>query len=255
MAGARGDTPLRRITTAALGLLLPPRCVGCGEGVARQGELCADCWSGLRFLQPPWCRLCGLPLPHAAAGAPLCGACVQEEPKYDRARAALAYDDASRRLVIAFKHGDRLAGVPAFSRWMAAAGAELLADADVVVPVPLHRWRLLWRGYNQSAVLGSRIAGLAGRRWCPDLLQRRRATASQQGLTALQRQDNITSTAFAVTPRHRGRVDGAKVLLIDDVLTTGATLSACAMVLRRNGAARVDALALARVVRGASGAI
>jgi ComF family protein len=255
MTGASLDTPARRLATAALGLLLPPRCVGCGESVGRQGELCADCWSGLRFLQPPWCRLCGLPLPHAAAGAPLCGACAQAEPKYDRARAALAYDEASRRLVIAFKHGDRLAGVPAFARWMTAAGAELLADADILAPVPLHRWRLLWRGYNQSAVLGSRIARLAGRSWRPDLLQRRRATASQQGLSARQRQDNVTSAAFNVRPRHLARLDGAKVLLIDDVLTTGATLSACAMVLRRHGAARVDALALARVVRGASGAI
>lgn len=249
------ETPLRRIGTAALGLLLPPRCIACGGGVGRQGELCADCWSGLRFLQPPWCRLCGRPLPHAAAAAPLCGSCAKEPPGYDRARAALAYDEASRRLVIAFKHGDRLAGVPPFARWMAAAGAELLADADIVTPVPLHRWRLLWRGYNQAGLLGSRVAALAGRPWCPDLLRRRRATVSQQGLSAQQRQDNITSTAFAVPAARRGSVEGARVLLIDDVLTTGATVSACALVLRRNGAARVDVLALARVVRDGAATI
>lgn len=245
----------RSFGSAALGLLLPPRCIGCGSGVTRQGELCADCWSGLRFLQPPWCRCCGLPLPHAAAGAPLCGACAQDEPGFDRARAALAYDEASRKLVIAFKHSERLAGAPLFARWMAGAGAELLADADVIAPVPLHRWRLLWRGYNQSALLGSRIARLAGRRWCADLMERCRATVSQQGLTAQQRQANISSAVFAVRARHRRLVEGARILLVDDVLTTGATIGACTMVLRRNGAARVDALALARVVRGAPGAI
>lgn len=255
MTAARVESRWRAAGTAILGLVLPPRCIGCGEGVPRQGELCAECWSGLRFLQAPWCRICGLPLPHAAAGAPLCGACAQDEPGFDRARAALAYDEASRRLVIAFKHGERLGGATLFARWMANVGTELLADADLVAPVPLHRWRLLWRGYNQSAVLGARIARLAGRRWCPDLLERCRATVSQQGLTALQRQANINSAAFAVRSRHRSLVEGAKVVLIDDVLTTGATVAACTMVLRRNGAMRVDALALARVVRGAPGAI
>lgn len=249
------ETALRRLGTAALGLLLPPRCIGCGEGVTRQGELCATCWAGLRFLQPPWCRLCGRPLPHAAADAPLCGPCAQEPPGYDRARAALAYDEASRRLVIAFKHGDRLAGVPAFAKWMAAVGAELLADADIVTPVPLHRWRLLWRGYNQAGLLGGRVAALAGRPWCPDLLRRRRATVSQQGLGGQQRQENITAAAFAVPTAYQARIEGAKVVLVDDVLTTGATVSACALVLRRNGAARVDVLALARVVRDGAATI
>lgn len=244
-----------RAGAVVLDVLLPPRCIGCGESVGRQGELCAGCWSGLRFLQPPWCRCCGRPLPHAAAGAPLCGACALSEPVYDRARAALAYDDASRGLILAFKHGTRLAGAATFAQWMAAAGRDLLQDADIVAPVPLHRWRLLRRGYNQAAILGQLVAGSAGRRWCPDLLERRRATASQQGLGASARARNITASAFRVANRHVAALDGARVLLVDDVMTTGSTLGACTAVLRSAGAEHVDALALARVVLDDNGTI
>ncbi|MFO1067338.1 MAG: ComF family protein [Geminicoccaceae bacterium] len=231
-----------------LDVLLPPRCIGCGEPVGRQGELCAGCWSGLRFFQPPWCRCCGRPLPHAAAGEPLCGACARAEPPFGRARAALAYDDASRSLILAFKHRDRLAGARTFARWMVAAGADVLPDCDVVAPVPLHRWRLLRRGYNQAAILGGLIARSAGLRWCPDLLERRHATASQQGLGAMARARNVTASAFRVARRHGETVRGSRILLVDDVMTTGSTLAACTSVLRRAGADHVYALALARVV-------
>jgi ComF family protein len=243
---------LRRALAAGLDLLLPPRCLGCGATVAGQGQLCAGCWSALRFLQPPWCRICGLPLPHAAAGAPICGACAQAEPPFDRGRAALAYDEASRGLILAFKHGGRLGGVSVFVGWMATAGQELLDDVDVIAPVPLHRWRLLRRGFNQAALLAGGLARRCRRPWCPDLLVRARATVSQQGLSARARQENVTPAAFGVPRRHWARVHGAKVLLVDDVLTTGATLGACATLLRRHGARSVDALALARVVRDAS---
>lgn len=253
--GLRAPAWLRRALAAGLDLLLPPRCIGCAVTVPRQGELCAGCWSALRFLQPPWCRACGRPLPHAAAGAPLCGACAQAEPPFDRGRAALAYDEASRGLILAFKHGGRLGGVAPFVGWMAAAGRELLEDVDLIAPVPLHRWRLLRRGFNQSALLAAGLARSSRRPWCPDLLVRARATASQQGLGARARQANVTAAAFRVPRRHLARVDGARVLLVDDVLTTGATLGACAMVLRRHGAARVDVLTLARVVRDGSATI
>ena len=242
---------LARIGRVALDLLLPPRCLACGVEVGAPGSLCAGCWPGLRFLTPPWCRVCGYPLPHALPEAPLCPACAAEPPGYDRARAALRYDEGSRRLVLAFKRGARFEGLASFGRWLARAGQELLADADLVVPVPLHRWRLLSRGYNQSAVLARVVAREAGRPWLPDALQRTRATPSQQGLTATARRENITPAAFRVRRRALPRIDGAKVLLVDDVLTTGSTLEACCAVLRRHGAARVDALTLARVVRDA----
>lgn len=246
---------LARTAQAGLDVLLPPRCIGCGDVGPRQGELCAACWSALRFIQPPLCRSCGLPLPHTVVGEPLCGACAASPPRYDRARAALAYDDSSRGLILAFKHRERLAGVPAFAGWMLAAGSELLVDADLIVPVPLHRWRLLGRGYNQAAVLALMIARRSGRRCMPDLLVRRRATSSQQSLGAQARLKNVTAAAFEVGRRHRGRAEGARIVLVDDVLTTGATVSACAAVLRREGAARIDILCLAKVIRGASSAI
>jgi ComF family protein len=241
-----------RALLGLLDLVLPPRCLACGEIVATQGRLCAGCWRGLTFLVPPQCRLCGYPLPHSAADAPLCGGCAQQPPPFDRARAALRYDEGARGLILAFKHADRTDSAPAFGRWLAQAGSELLADADLIAPVPLHRWRLLKRGYNQAAVLARALARESALPLLPDLLQRRRATRSQQGLSAQARLTNITAASFRPHPWHARRLAGCRVLLVDDVLTTGATVGACARVLRRAGAAGVDVLTLARVVRDAA---
>ncbi len=164
-------------------------------------------------------------------------------------RTALRYEAAGRRLILRFKHAERIEGVATFAGWMAEAAADLLSEAEVLVPVPLHRWRLLRRGYNQAALLARAVARLAGRPCVPDLLERHRPTASQQRLSARARRENVTPAAFRVHRRHRGRIAGARILLVDDVFTTGATLDACAKVLQRAGAARVDALTLARVVR------
>jgi ComF family protein len=241
-----------RALLGVLDVMLPPRCLACGATVESQGRLCADCWRSLTFLAPPQCRLCGYPLPHALPDAPLCGACAVAPPAFDRARAALRYDDAARRLILAFKHADRTDSAPAFGRWLARAGAELLAAADLIAPVPLHRWRLLRRGYNQAAVLARALARETGLPLVPDLVQRRRATRSQQGLSGQARLANITAGAFRPHPWHRGRLRGRRVVLVDDVLTTGATVGACAQVLRTAGAAEVAVLTLARVVRDAA---
>lgn len=248
---ARGAIAVRALG-GVLDLLLPPRCLGCGAAVEIQGRLCATCWSALVFLAPPQCRSCGYPLPHVLPDAPLCPACAAEPPAFDRARAALRYDEGARSLILSFKHADRTDITPAFGRWLTRAGAELLDDADLLVPVPLHRWRLLRRGYNQAAVLANAVARETGLAVVPDLVQRIRATRSQQGLSGRARLDNVGPGAFRLHPWHRRRVDGRRIVLIDDVLTTGATVGACTRVLRRAGAARVDVLTLARVVRDAS---
>lgn len=176
---------------------------------------------------------------------------MEHPPPWDRGRAALAYDEASRGLVLRFKHAERIEGAATFARWMAAAGRELLDGAELIVPVPLHRWRLLRRGYNQSALLADHLGRLSGVPWSASILHRRRATASQQGLGAAARRANVTAAAFAVPERRRAAIAGRRVVLVDDVFTTGSTLSACARVLREAGCARVDVLVLARVVKPA----
>lgn len=196
------------------------------------------------------CRCCGYPFELDPGPDSLCGACLQSPPAFDRARSVVVYDAGSRDLVLAFKHADRTEATPAFARWMQRAGSELLADAEVVVPVPLHRWRLFRRRYNQSALLANTIGELAGLTVVPDLLVRRRNTPSQGRFSAAGRRRNV-SGAFRVNARYQPKVKGRRVLLIDDVLTTGATATVCAKVLRRAGATGVDVLVLARVVRPA----
>jgi ComF family protein len=237
----------RRLALTALDLALPPRCIGCGERVDRTGLACAVCWTSLTFIAPPYCDCCGAPFEFAVEGVRRCGACYAAPPPYDRARAAVIYDDGSRGLILGFKHGDRLQGAPAFGAWVARAGAELLADADLIAPVPLHRWRLLRRRYNQAALIAEHAGRVAGVSHIPDLLERHRATPSQGDMGAAARARNVAG-AFRLNARHAGRVKGSRIVLVDDVLTTGATIGACARVLRRGGAARIDVLTLARVV-------
>lgn len=235
-----------------LDLLYPPRCAGCAAFVDRHGHLCGDCWGELRLLAPPLCRACGVPLPQGAGGDPLCAGCTARPPAFARARAACAYAGIARRLVLAFKHGERTELAPLLAGFAARAGGELLAACDLIVPVPLHRLRLWRRGFNQSLLLARELARRSGRPLSRDALLRVRRTRSQQGLDAAARRRNVTPAAFAVHPRRRGLVTGRAVLLVDDVLTTGATLESCARVLLRAGAARVDVLVFARVVRDAS---
>jgi ComF family protein len=237
---------MRGAGTAALDLLLPPRCLVCGVMVEANGLVCPRCWAALSFIAPPQCESCGLPFAFAVAERTRCAACLADPPPFDRARAALVYDDASRRLILGFKHADRTEAAPAFGRWLMRTGAALIADADLIVPVPLHRWRLALRRYNQAALLAYAIGRLAGRTVVPDLLVRRRRTPSQGGLGRLGRRRNVAG-AFALKAGRAELVRGRRVLLIDDVHTTGATLGECVRALRRAGAAGVDALTLARV--------
>lgn len=240
--------PLARAATAILDALLPPRCLGCGGPVDRQGGLCVACWSTLTFIAPPYCARCGTPFEFAMPGETLCGACMAEPPPFARARAVLVYDDGSRPLVLGFKHGDRIHAAGAYGAWLARAGADLLADADLLAPVPLHRWRLFRRRYNQAALLARAAGRVAKVPVVPDLLVRRRATPSQGGLGRKGRARNVKG-AFQLRRGQRERVKSKRIVLVDDVLTTGATLAECARVLLHAGAARVDVLTLARVVK------
>ncbi|MBR9973602.1 ComF family protein [Magnetospirillum sulfuroxidans] len=230
----------------ALDAVLPPLCLCCGAQVAEPGALCGRCWGSLRFVSAPFCQACGHPFDVDPGGAEcLCGRCMAEPPAWRRARAVFCYDDASKPLLLRFKHGDRLEGAPAFGRWMARAGAELLVESDLIVPVPLHRWRLLARRYNQAALLALAVGREAGRPVAADGLRRLRRTPPQGHFSREERRKNVKG-AFAVKPGLD--VTGQKIVLIDDVLTTGATLGECARLLLKNGAATVDVLILGRVV-------
>lgn len=236
-----------------LDAVLPPLCLGCNEIVGTAGSLCPTCWQGFTFIAAPHCARCGYPFAEDLGSDALCGACLAYPPRYHQARAALVYDAESRRLVLPFKHGDRTDIARACGGWMARAGAELLASADLVAPVPLHWRRLLIRRYNQANLLARvvvRSAGAPAARLVPDLLRRRRWTGSQTGLRAKERRSNVRH-AFDVHPKWQDAAQGAKVVLVDDVLTTGATVEACTRALERVGVSRVDVLTLARVVRPA----
>ena len=240
--------PIARVGQALLNAVLPARCMACGITVDGNGALCPRCWLGIRFLAEPVCARCGFPFEYAVPERTLCAACARRPPAFDRARAVFAYDDASRGLVLAFKHADRIHDGPAFGRWLARAGAALVADADLIVPVPLHRWRLFHRRYNQAGLLAQALGREAGKTVRVDLLIRHRRTRTQGRLSRSARLGNIQG-AFKLRDGGREAIGGARILLIDDVLTTGATAEECTRVLKRAGAGAVDILTLARVVR------
>lgn len=246
----------RQAAAAALDAVLPPQCLSCGSVTQTPGALCAVCWARIVWLTPPLCACCGTPFefdPAPGSGERvLCAPCLAEPPAFARARAVFRYDEASRDLILAFKHADRTHSAPAFGRWLARAGAELLADADIVTPVPLHWTRLAWRRYNQSALLAHAVAEASGRICVPDLLRRVRRTPTQGERGRAARRRNVRR-AFAVSEAHRARLDGGRVVLVDDVFTTGATVEECTQVLLDGGARAVDVLTLARVVRPVPG--
>jgi ComF family protein len=239
---------LGSIAAAALNLILPPTCMLCPEQVNAPGLLCGACFGELTAAGEPCCRCCGVPFDlawHAAEGG-LCQRCIDTPPPFERARGALLYDNASRRLVLPFKHGDRIEFAALLSRLMARSGARLLREADVLVPVPLHRRRLFVRRYNQAALLAQALGSMTGRPVLVDALVRLAATQNLDGKSAAERRDEV-ATAFAVRQRRAGLLDGRRVLLIDDVMTSGATAGACSTSLLAAGAAAVDVLVAARV--------
>ncbi|MCO5131705.1 MAG: ComF family protein [Xanthobacteraceae bacterium] len=234
------------VSRAALDVALPTLCAACREPVAGDG-LCASCWGRLSFIEPPFCPRLGIPFAYDPGPGVLSMQASTTPPAFDRARAAVRYDDVAKMLVHALKYQDRTDLAPTLGRWMTRAGDELLADADLLVPVPLH-WRRAWsRRYNQSGALAAIIARHRRVPVAGDVLRRVRPTQHQIGLSRAERAANVQG-AFAVAPDRAADLAGRRVVLIDDVLTSGATADACARALRRGRARRVDVLVFARVV-------
>lgn len=227
----------------------PPHCLACAAPVDETGALCPECWREARFLSGTLCDTCGVPLPGEADGGPLlCDECLTTPRPWSAGRAALAYTGTGRRLVLALKSADRTDLPLAAAGWMAQAGQSLILPDMCVAPVPLHRLRLFTRRYNQSALLSGALARRMGLTHLPDLLIRRRATPSQDGRGRDARFANLDS-AIAVHAKRGTQIAGRPLLLIDDVMTSGATLAACAEAGFRAGAADVRVLTLARVVK------
>jgi ComF family protein len=240
-------TALAQTLEFALNIALPPLCPSCREPLGGGVGLCAQCWAKLSFIEPPYCARLGIPFVYDPGPGLLSMEAIANPPAYDRARAAVRYDDVAKTLVHAYKYSDRLDLAPLMGRWMARAGRELFAEADGLIPVPLH-WKRLWaRRFNQSATLAAEIGKIAALPVVNGALLRARPTPQQVGLSRSQRADNVQG-AFRIAGEDKAAIRNRRLILIDDVLTSGATVDACTRALLRAGAAHVDVLVFARVV-------
>lgn len=234
--------------------ILPTYCPLSGDKTETAATLSATGWAQIRFIDDPMCRGCGAPFEHEIGENAECGACLSNPLGLDEVRAAAVYDDATHKLIVGLKHGDRTDLTPLLGGWLKRTASHLLTSKTVVVPVPLHSRRLFHRRYNQSGLLAKFIAQAAGSVFAPQLIVRHRHTRPQQSLSADARQRNV-SGAFVVPREKMKDIQGANILLVDDVLTTGATLKACGRALRGAGADQIRAVVLARVVKSGEDAI
>ena len=242
---------LRRAMKGALRLFYPPQCLGCGDGVGEEGALCPDCWRETRFVTGTCCHRCGAPLPDDGTGAAdlaACDDCLRIPRPWRAGRAALVYCGTGRAMVLALKHGDRPDLAPPLAAWLSRAAAPLIRPGMVVAPVPIHWRRLMKRKYNQAELLADHLARLRGMAHLPDLLIRQRHTEGQDHKGAAERLANIAGS-IAVSPRRIRAVQGRAVLLVDDVMASGATLAESARALTAAGSGPVSVVTLARAVK------
>jgi len=229
----------------ALDFMIPPLCLVCRGPVGEHNALCPSCWKEAHFISSPYCAVCGEPFEVPVDENTVCNECMMNPPVFRRARSAMIYDDISKSLLLGFKHGDKLHLLSALASWMQKAGREIIGTAGFIVPVPLHRWRLLRRRYNQAALLANALGRSSGKEVIADMLLRSRNTPVQGNMSREERRKNVAG-AFTINPRHADKAKGKTFVIVDDVLTTGATVNECGRVLLKAGAAAVDVLTLAR---------
>lgn len=235
---------LSTIIKFCLNILCPPVCAICRKEIETAHCLCPECFKKLKFITRPYCKICGRPFEYNAFGDLICGSCM-EKPRFDMARSILVYDAFSRQLVLSFKHGDHIELTTLLTKFLLSADPELFSGTDMIIPVPLHRFRLLKRKYNQAGLLCSKLSDKTGIPYCPDILKRIKHTKSQGHLSRQKRHKNLRN-AFQVTKTEK--ISGKTILLIDDVMTSGATLFECAKTLKKSGANKVKVLTLYRVI-------
>lgn len=237
---------IERAGAILMQLVFPPLCAGCGTMTVRPAALCPACWGTVRFIERPFCEVTGLPFDHDRGEGLISPQAIANPPPYAKARSAVFHDGVARKLVHRLKYADRADLSPMMAAWMVRAGRDVIDDSDVIVAVPLHWGRLFSRRYNQSAELARMLARLSGKPFLPGVMRRIRSTRQQVGLGLRARQDNVRGAFFAA-PAQAHRLNGLKVLLVDDVLTTGATVEAASRALLRGGARQVNVLTFARV--------
>jgi ComF family protein len=240
---------MANLARTALDILLPPRCIACGELVFENGSLCGTCWTEIDFITSPLCITCGYPLEADAKKDSLCGHCIQKTPEYDQARSVFCYNEKSRAIIISYKYSDKTHSTERFVEWLMRVGKEMIEETDIIMPVPLHWRRLFERRYNQAALIANILSERSGVEGEMMALRRRKYTKPQASLTRRQRLKNLKGV-FVVNDKYVDKIKGNNVLLIDDVATTGATIAECSKVLKKAGAEKVFVLTLARTVEG-----
>jgi ComF family protein len=237
----------KRLWRSLIDFIAPPKCLICRETVLEPASLCLSCWANLKHIDAPICNVLGTPFAYDQGEGAVSPAALADPPNWDRARAAVAYDEASRAIVHALKYRDTMEAGLLMARLMARAGRQIVQEADVIIPVPLHRFRLWGRRFNQAAFLSQQLSRAFSKPFRSDVLVRSKASPSQVGLSFDERRKNVAKV-FHVTPEGAGHLAGRRILLVDDVLTTGATAGSCAAVLKKAGAVQVDVLTFALVL-------
>lgn len=221
--------------------------MACGVNVNDNGSICSKCWGEITFISDPQCYICGFPFDFEVSKGVICTRCIQNKPNFSKARAVFLYDDASRRMITSFKYSDVVENCSSYAKWMARVGAEMLSEADFIIPVPLHFGKLVLRKYNQAALLAHALAKKTDKKVLVNAIIRTKYTKAQVGFSRIARFQNI-SGAFKVNPKYHDILKDKKILLIDDVITTGATAEECAKVLLKKKVARVEILTLAKTL-------
>lgn len=229
-----------------LNLLFPAKCIIC-DNYNTDAEICTDCWSRISFITKPYCALCSYPFSYESDAAAICGYCIIKKPKYDRAISLLKYDEHSKELMHKFKYHGQLHILAYLVQLMLNMGQDIIKEADIIAPVAMHKHKLLRRGYNQAALLSMKIAAKTDLQYCPELLVKKTDTVPQAGLKREQRLKNIKGS-FAIHPQYIGGIKRKNILLIDDTIATGATISECCRILRKEKVAKIFVLTIAKRV-------